>query len=127
MNCRGPTNGPRATDHEPRFLAERRGPFAFDKLRPGTRSLRSLLRVNLHPAGFKFIFWGELAERSSYYGMRTVLALYMTSILGFKENTAAFVMTTFIACCYLAPMLGAVIADQWLGRYKTILYFSGPY
>ncbi|MBS2032869.1 MAG: MFS transporter [Deltaproteobacteria bacterium] len=84
-------------------------------------------RLKQHPAGFKYVFFGELAERSSFYGMRTILALYMTQILGFKENNASLIMTWFIACCYLTPMLGGLIADRWLGRYKTILYFSGPY
>ena len=32
-----------------------------------------------HPRGFWFVFWGELAERSSYYGMRTLLALYLVT------------------------------------------------
>src|SRR4051812_36162141 len=35
-----------------------------------------------HPIGFWFFFWGELAERSSYYGMRAILTLYMTQALG---------------------------------------------
>ena len=35
-----------------------------------------------HPVGFWFFFWGEFAERSSYYGMRAILSLYMTEKLG---------------------------------------------
>jgi POT family proton-dependent oligopeptide transporter len=80
-----------------------------------------------HPVGFWFIFWGELAERSSYYGMRTVLALYMTTVLGFEQGYGAKVMSFFMAACYLTPLFGGILADRVLGRYKTILYFSGPY
>lgn len=89
--------------------------------------MNAFQRLKEHPKGFKFIFWGELAERASFYGMRTLLALYMITILGFREDNASFIMTWFIAACYIAPLFGGVIADRFLGRYKTILYFSGPY
>src|SRR5688572_12502995 len=41
-----------------------------------------------HPRGFWFVFWGELAERASFYGMRTVLALYLVDELRFGEAGA---------------------------------------
>ena len=50
-----------------------------------------------HPIGFWFFFWGELAERSSYYGMRGILFLYMTERLAFKESNADLAMHAFIA------------------------------
>jgi POT family proton-dependent oligopeptide transporter len=84
-------------------------------------------RLKEHPRGFWFIFWGELAERASFYGMRTVLALYMINVLAFSEQNAATIMPGFVASCYIAPLLGGWLADRVLGRYKTILYFSGPY
>jgi POT family proton-dependent oligopeptide transporter len=84
-------------------------------------------RLKEHPTGFWFVFWGELAERSSYYGMRTLLALYLVEIIGFPEHTGASIVHGFMATCYLLPLLGGVIADRWLGRYRTILYFFVPY
>src|SRR5262245_57515601 len=42
-----------------------------------------------HPPAIWFFFWGEFAERSSYYGMRTILFLYLTKVLHFADNTAA--------------------------------------
>jgi POT family proton-dependent oligopeptide transporter len=87
----------------------------------------AIARLKEHPRGFWFIFWGELAERASFYGMRTVLALYMITVLSFKEEDGAAIMHAFIAACYVAPLLGGFLADRVLGRYKTILYFSGPY
>jgi len=80
-----------------------------------------------HPTGFWFIFWGELAERASYYGMRTLLALYLVDVLGFGTSAGAGVMQVYIAACYLTPLLGGWIADRKLGRYWTIVLFSAPY
>ncbi|MHB8418511.1 MAG: oligopeptide:H+ symporter [Myxococcales bacterium] len=86
-----------------------------------------IARLKQHPIGFWFVFWGELAERASYYGMRTLLALYLVDVIGFSEHKGATVMQLFMAACYLLPLLGGTIADRWLGRYKTIVYFSLPY
>lgn len=86
-----------------------------------------IARLHQQPTGFWFIFWGELAERGSFYGMRTILALYMTTVLGFRDANGAAVMHAFIAACYITPLLGGYLADRVLGRYRTILYFSGPY
>lgn len=83
--------------------------------------------LRAHPRGFWFVFWGELAERASFYGMRTVLALYLVDVLRFDSAGAASVMTFFLAACYLAPLLGGLIADRLLGRFGTIAAFALPY
>ena len=80
-----------------------------------------------HPIGFWFFFWGEFAERSSYYGMRAILALYMTEKLGVRKEDAGTFMSLFIAACYLFPLLGGVVADRFFGKYWTIVGFSIPY
>jgi POT family proton-dependent oligopeptide transporter len=85
------------------------------------------VRLGQHPTGFWFVFAGELAERASYYGMRTLLALYMIEVLGFSEAGGATIMKAFMAACYLTPFLGGWVAERYLGRYKTILYYSLPY
>ena len=46
-----------------------------------------------HPAGFWFIFWGEFAERCSYYGMRAILAVYMADTIGFGKGNAGMFMS----------------------------------
>lgn len=89
--------------------------------------MSAIARLKEHPKGFWYIFWGELAERSSFYGMRTVLYLYLSTVLGFSKNNASTIMPAFMAACYITPLLGGWLADRVLGRYKTILYFSGPY
>ncbi len=80
-----------------------------------------------HPIGFWFFFWGEFAERSSYYGMRSILALYMTDRLGVSEGNAGTYMSLFIAACYFFPLIGGWIADNFFGKYWTIVLFSVPY
>lgn len=80
-----------------------------------------------HPTGFWFFFWGEFAERCSYYGMRAILALYMTERLGVDKADAGTFMSLFIAACYFFPLIGGVIADNFLGKYWTIVLFSIPY
>lgn len=80
-----------------------------------------------HPTGFWFFFWGEFAERCSYYGMRAILALYMIDRLGVDEADAGTYMSLFIAACYFFPLVGGWIADNYLGKYWTIVLFSIPY
>ncbi len=80
-----------------------------------------------HPTGFWFFFWGELAERSCYYGMRAILTLYLAEQLGFGDANASTIMSLFIAGCYLLPLLGGYIADNFFGKYWTIVGFSLPY
>ncbi|HEX4047638.1 MAG TPA: MFS transporter, partial [Elusimicrobiota bacterium] len=90
-------------------------------------NLNILQRLKMHPTGFWYVFWGELAERASFYGMRTILALYLVTVLLYQKHEGAAIMQFFIAACYAAPLFGGWIADRHLGKYKTILYFSFPY
>lgn len=80
-----------------------------------------------HPTGFWFFFWGELAERSCYYGMRAILVLYVAEQLGFGDANAATIVSLFMASCYLLPLLGGYLADNFFGKYWTIVGFSLPY
>jgi dipeptide/tripeptide permease len=80
-----------------------------------------------HPVAFWFFFWGEFAERASFYGMRTILALYLTSVLGFAATDAGPIQYRFKAAVYFLPLLGGFIADRFFGKYWTIVGFSIPY
>ncbi|TMQ06817.1 MAG: POT family MFS transporter [Deltaproteobacteria bacterium] len=86
-----------------------------------------VVRLRQHPSGFWFVLWGELAERASFYGMRTLLVLYMVDVLAFSQAGGTTVMKAFSAACFLTPFLGGWIADRRLGAYRTILYFCLPY
>ena len=80
-----------------------------------------------HPTGFWFFFWGEFAERCSFYGMRAILPLYLSDQLGYGDARGGQFYFLFIAACYLLPLLGGFIADNFLGKYLTIVMFSVPY
>ncbi len=80
-----------------------------------------------HPKGFWFVFWGELAERASFYGMKGLLVLYMIDELHYADANSATVASLFTAACYVLPIVGGYVADRWLGKFKTIIYFAVPY
>ncbi|XP_070075108.1 peptide transporter family 1 isoform X2 [Drosophila takahashii] len=80
-----------------------------------------------YPKSVAFIISNEFCERFNYYGMRTILVLYLTNKLGYNEETATVLFHTFTMLVYIFPLIGALIADGWLGKYKTILYLSLVY
>ncbi|XP_077472714.1 solute carrier family 15 member 1 isoform X2 [Stigmatopora argus] len=59
--------------------------------------------------------------------MRAVLVLYFKYFLLWDDDTATSIYHTFVALCYLTPILGAIVADSWLGKFKTIIYLSIVY
>lgn len=78
------------------------------------------------PKSVYFIIGNEFSERFAYYGMKAILFLYLKSIgLSDKDSTAS--VHGFNALAYLCPLIGAILADSYLGRYKTILYLSIVY
>ncbi|XP_037656020.1 solute carrier family 15 member 1 [Choloepus didactylus] len=80
-----------------------------------------------YPLSIFFIVVNEFCERFSYYGMRALLILYFTNFLGWDDNLSTAIYHTFVALCYLTPILGALIADSWLGKFKTIVSLSIVY
>ncbi|KAK9523816.1 hypothetical protein VZT92_017705 [Zoarces viviparus] len=79
------------------------------------------------PISIFFIVVNEFCERFSYYGMRAVLVLYFKYFLRWDDDFATTIYHTFVALCYLTPILGAIVADSWLGKFKTIVYLSIVY
>ncbi|XP_021574494.1 solute carrier family 15 member 1 [Carlito syrichta] len=77
-----------------------------------------------YPLSIFFIVVNEFCERFSYYGMRALLILYFRNFFGWDDNLSTAIYHTFIALCYLTPILGALIADSWLGKFKTIVSLS---
>ncbi|XP_059618063.1 peptide transporter family 1 [Phlebotomus argentipes] len=80
-----------------------------------------------YPKQIGFIILNELCERFNYYGMRTVLVLYLTRQLFFDQDTATVIYHSFTSAVYFLTVVGAIIADSWLGKYRTILYLSIVY
>jgi POT family proton-dependent oligopeptide transporter len=69
----------------------------------------------------------EAVERFAFYGFRAVLVLYFIKSLNFREDTA-IALFAFVSClAYASPLLGAYLADGYIGRYKTILCFGWVY
>src|SRR4029434_6861221 len=78
-----------------------------------------------HPRGLYTLFFTEMWERSSYYGMRALLILFMTSPpgdggLGFDVTTAAAIYGLYTAGVYLAALPGGWIADRVLGAQRAV-------
>ncbi|HLT21947.1 MAG TPA: oligopeptide:H+ symporter, partial [Bacteriovoracaceae bacterium] len=82
---------------------------------------------NKFPSQIKYIVGNEACERYSYYGMRSILTVFMIQVLLFQETKATSVYHLFAGACYLTPLLGAWISDRIWGKYKTILYLSLVY
>jgi POT family proton-dependent oligopeptide transporter len=79
-----------------------------------------------HPRGLSTLFFTEMWERFSYYGMRAFLILYMTASvanggLGFDDKHAATVYGNYVGSVWLTPILGGLIADRFLGQYRSVL------
>ena len=64
---------------------------------------------------FVLLFFTEMWERFSYYGMRALLVLYLTSVLGFEDQKAYSIYALFAALGYAGPVIGGIIADKLLG------------
>ncbi|XP_063560170.1 solute carrier family 15 member 2 isoform X4 [Gorilla gorilla gorilla] len=80
-----------------------------------------------YPLSIAFIVVNEFCERFSYYGMKAVLILYFLYFLHWNEDTSTSIYHAFSSLCYFTPILGAAIADSWLGKFKTIIYLSLVY
>src|ERR1044071_1148240 len=79
-----------------------------------------------HPRGLATLFFTEMWERFSYYGMRAILVLYMVALpaqggLGFDTKRAASIYGTYTMCVYLTALPGGMIADKFLGAKLAVL------
>jgi proton-dependent oligopeptide transporter, POT family len=83
--------------------------------------------ANKFPSQIKYIVGNEACERYSYYGMRSILTVFMIQVLLMQEAEATSTYHLFAGACYLFPLLGAFISDRIWGKYKTILYLSLVY
>src|SRR5207244_10216725 len=87
------------------------------------------------PPGVPFIIGNEAAERFSYYGMKSILTVFMAHYIlnnsgvlaPMPPNEAYKYSHYFVTGVYFLPILGAIIADGWLGKYRTILTLSIVY
>ncbi|XP_076679863.1 peptide transporter family 1 isoform X2 [Andrena cerasifolii] len=80
-----------------------------------------------YPKSVFFIISNEFCERFSFYGMRTVLTLYLVNQLNYESHSATSIYHAFMMLAYFFPLFGAVLADSMLGKFRTILYLSIVY
>ncbi|XP_017755205.1 PREDICTED: solute carrier family 15 member 1-like isoform X1 [Eufriesea mexicana] len=80
-----------------------------------------------YPKSVFFIISNEFCERFSYYGMRTVLTLYLRNQLLYSLDMATVIYHTFTMFVYFFPLIGAILADSFLGKFRTIFYLSIVY
>jgi POT family proton-dependent oligopeptide transporter len=93
------------------------------------------IKTNKMPPGIPFIIGNEAAERFNFYGMRAILVVFMTKYLmdrsgalsPMQENEANGWYHLFLSANYFFPMLGAIVADAFLGKYRTIFWLSLVY
>ncbi|MEQ1484680.1 POT family MFS transporter [Methyloglobulus sp.] len=87
------------------------------------------------PSGIAYIVANEAAERFSYYGMRAILVVFMTQYLTDNTGTLAVMpeqeaqgyFHLFVSAVYVMPVLGALLSDGLLGKYRTIILLSLVY
>src|SRR6516164_10665534 len=98
--------------------------------RPPEESVQTQLRDTTglagHPRGITTLFFTEMWERFSFYGMRAILVLYMVAApglggLGYDTPHATAIYGTYSMAAFLLALPGGIIADQWLGTRRAVL------
>ncbi|MEO0399922.1 MAG: oligopeptide:H+ symporter [Pseudomonadota bacterium] len=74
-----------------------------------------------HPRGLYILFFAEMWERFSYYGMRALLVLYLTKHFLFDRQEAYGLYGAYTTLVYITPVIGGVLADRYLGQRKAVL------
>jgi POT family proton-dependent oligopeptide transporter len=75
-----------------------------------------------HPRGLFVLFFAEMWERFSYYGMRAILVFYLVDHWNFTEATGQGILGAYASLVYITPVLGGWLADRYLGQRKAVLF-----
>lgn len=75
-----------------------------------------------HPRGLYVLFFAEMWERFSYYGMRALLIFYLTKHWLFDDGKANLIYGAYTSLVYITPVLGGYLADRYLGQRKAVLF-----
>ena len=81
-----------------------------------------LIQLRNHPPGLRVLFFAEMWERFSYYGMRGLLIFYLTEQFLFSDDFSQGQYAAYTTLVYLVPLLGGFLADRWLGTRKAIIF-----
>jgi POT family proton-dependent oligopeptide transporter len=88
----------------------------------GLIATRNSEEVVGHPRGLFVLFYAEMWERFSYYGMRALLILYLTKFWLFGDGKSNLIYGAYTSLVYITPVLGGYLADRWLGQRKAVLF-----
>ena len=75
-----------------------------------------------HPKGLIILFFAEMWERFSYYGMRGILIFYLTQHFLFDDAMASSTYGSYTSLVYLLPLVGGILADRYIGTRKAIAF-----
>ena len=75
-----------------------------------------------HPKGLYMLFFAEMWERFSYYGMRALLIFYLTKHWLFDDGKSNLIYGAYTSLVYIMPVLGGYLADRYLGQRKAVLF-----
>lgn len=75
-----------------------------------------------HPKGLYMLFFAEMWERFSYYGMRAILIFYLTQHWLFNDSKSSLIYGAYTSLVYITPVLGGYLADRYLGQRKAVLF-----
>jgi POT family proton-dependent oligopeptide transporter len=75
-----------------------------------------------HPRGLIILFFAEMWERFSYYGMRGILIFFLTQHFLFDDATAGSTYGSYTSLVYLLPLVGGILADRYIGTRKAIAF-----
>jgi POT family proton-dependent oligopeptide transporter len=75
-----------------------------------------------HPKGLYVLFFAEMWERFSYYGMRALLILYLVRHWLYSDGQANLIYGAYTSLVYITPVLGGYLADRYLGQRKAVLF-----
>lgn len=75
-----------------------------------------------HPKGLYMLFFAEMWERFSYYGMRAILIFYLTQHWLFSDSKSSLVYGAYTSLVYITPVLGGYLADRYLGQRKAVVF-----
>ncbi|HYC73545.1 oligopeptide:H+ symporter [Brevundimonas sp.] len=75
-----------------------------------------------HPRGLIILFFAEMWERFSYYGMRGILIFFLTQHFLFDDATASATYGSYTSLVYLLPLIGGMMADRYIGTRKAIAF-----
>lgn len=75
-----------------------------------------------HPRGLFVLFFAEMWERFSYYGMRAILVFYLVAHWDFTEAQGNGILGAYASLVYITPVLGGYLADRYLGQRKAVIF-----